>query len=276
MTACCVFLVPSPSSAQFDRGGKPIKEEKKPVSSGMEGGYAGEVRQFGGIEMVWCPAGSFTMGSPDSEEGRLGIEGQHQVTLTRGFWMAKTETTQSQWQGVMGSNPSEYNDTLEKPVDSVSWDDVQGWLRKMNEKHPLPEGWKWGLPTEAQWEYACRAGTKTVFAFGDGLKLDQANFVDSLAFSSLPVGRFPANAWGLYDMHGNVYEWCLDYYEKYPSSPVTDPISANYYSIPHIIRGGSMVCEAELCRSAARNGEVPPDGRSNEIGFRAVAIPPTQ
>ena len=141
----------------------PVSPGAFPADRGMEGSRAGEVREFGGIEMVWCPPGEFLMGSPTSESDRSDDETQHRVTLTRGFWMAKTETTLGQWERMMGDNPSQFTGE-DLPVETVSWDDVLGWLEKMNEKTPLPSGWKWALPTEAQWEYACRAGTETAFA----------------------------------------------------------------------------------------------------------------
>ena len=153
-------------------------------STSMEGTRAGEVRILGGIEMVWCPPGEFLMGSPASEADRRNDETQHRVTLTRGFWIAKTETTQGQWESVTVESPSAFNG-VDLPVESVSWEDVQGWLEKMNEKTPLPGGWKWSLPTEAQWEYACRAGTETAYA---GVLTNMAWYADNSGLTPNPVG----------------------------------------------------------------------------------------
>ncbi len=275
-----------------------------PASRGMEGGRAGEVREFGGIAMVWCPAGSFTMGSPADEPGRDDDEKAHKVTLTRGFWLAKTETTQGQWASVMSGDVASLKAGGEKDktfgdvtatgaqvaMYFTSWDDAQGWLKKMNERHPLPEGWKWELPTEAQWEYACRAGTETAFSFGsDASKLSRyANFADkNVSFSwkdasqddgvgeeAAPVGKYEANAWGLHDMHGNVWEWCRDYYGDYPSGATTDPAGAS--SGGHrVLRGGGWFNDAAVCRSAIRAGGAP-GGRGNNLGFRPALVPSVQ
>ncbi len=260
-----------------------------PASRGMEGSRAGEVREFGGIEMVWCPAGEFLMGSPTSEKDRGDDERQHRVTLTRGFWLAKTETTQGQWRRAMGSNPSHFRGT-DLPVESVSWGDAQDWLEKMNEKHPLPEGWKWELPTEAQWEYACRAGTETVFSFGNMLNGKGANCNGNYAYGmgakgsylekTAKVGSYETNAWGLHDMHGNVWEWCRNWYGDYNSyrhllgdarNDPTGPASG----LVRVFRGGGWSSNAADCRSAHR-GRVTPDIRDRYLGFRAAAVPPAR
>jgi formylglycine-generating enzyme required for sulfatase activity len=238
-----------------------------PAGSGMEGSRAGEVRTFGGIEMVWCPPGGFLMGSPASEANRYDDERQHRVTLTRGFWMAKTETTQGQWESVMGENPSAFEGE-DLPVENVSWDDVQGWLEKMNETTPLPSGWKWTLPTEAQWEYACRAGTETAFA-GD---LDEMAWYDENSGSTTnPVGTKKANAWGLHDLHGNVWEWCSDWYGDYSSGSSSDPTGATT-GVIRVYRGGSWGNFAQDCRSAYRRGSTP-GLRGNFLGFRPALVP---
>mgnify|MGYP000906934689 CR=1 FL=1 len=243
-----------------------------PASRGMEGSRAGEVREFGGIAMVWCPAGEFLMGSPVDEEGRGNDETQHMVTLTRGFWLAKTETTQRQWEGATGSNPSEFKGA-DLPVERVGWEEAQGWLGKMNERHPLPEGWKWELPTEAQWEYACRAGTETAYA-GNG-KLDEMGWYgDNSGGKTHAVGGKKANAWGLHDMHGNVWEWCRDWYGDYPSGAATDPAGPAKSGIS-VGRGGSAHYGAASCRSALR-ARLPPYGRVSGLGFRAAAVPPAR
>lgn len=230
--------------------------------------------------MIWCPPGEFLMGSPTSEADRSDDEMQHRVTLTRGFWMAKTETTQRQWEGITGENPSHFKGG-NLPVETVSWDDVQGWLTKMNADHPLPSGWKWVLPTEAQWEYACRAGTETAFSFGSMLNGKEENCCGHSPYGTSAkgpylvktkdVGGYAANAWGLYDMHGNVREWCADYYGDYPSGSATDPKSATTGS-DRVLRGGSWLYFALCCRSAFRTSYTP-DYRYYDLGFRVAAVP---
>lgn len=170
------------------------------------------------IKMISIPAGSFLMGSPDNEIGRLTHEGpQHQVTLA-GFQMSQTPITQAQWQAVMGDNPSRFDDQADsdqRPVECVSWYDAMEFCRLLSER----TGCLYTLPSEAQWEYACRAGTTTRYAFGDTITTDQANY-DCCLEQTTPVGKFPANAWGLHDMHGNVWEWCLDdWHDSYEGAP---------------------------------------------------------
>lgn len=170
------------------------------------------------IKMISIPAGSFLMGSLDNEIGLFTDEGpQHQVTLA-GFQMGQTPITQAQWQAVMGSNPSRFEDQADsdqRPVECVSWYDAMEFCRLLSER----TGCLYTLPSEAQWEYACRAGTVTRYAFGDTITTDQANYDCHLGQTTL-VGKFPANAWGLHDMHGNVWEWCLDdWHDSYEGAP---------------------------------------------------------
>jgi formylglycine-generating enzyme required for sulfatase activity len=208
------------------------------------------------------------MGSPEDEADREDNETQHLVTLTKGFWMAKTETTQGHWERVMRENPSDFSGE-DLPVETVSWVDVQGWLEKMNEKAPLPSGWKWALPTEAQWEYACRAGTKRAFA-GD---LDEMAWYDENSGSKTnPVGTKKANAWGLHDMHGNVWEWCSDRYGEYVIGSSSDPTGGATTGGSRVLRGGSWDYYAQHCRSADRS-RVTPGNRLNSLGFRPALVP---
>jgi len=264
------LVVPSPVAPFPMAKTDPSPAPAFPASRGMEGSHAGEVREFGGIEMVWCPTGEFMMGSPASEADRSGVETQHRVILTKGFWLAKTECTQGQWQGITGDNPSQFKgDNL--PVESVSWNAVQGYLAKMNSQNALPSGWKWALPSEAQWEYACRAGTTTAFA-GD---LDEmAWYAPNSGGKTNPVGTKKANAWGLHDMHGNVWEWCLDYYGDYASGSATDPIGATS-GAGRVIRGGSWPFTADYCRAAIRNYRTPAF-RDVNFGFRPALVPSNQ
>jgi len=245
----------------------PATEPAFSASRGMEGSRAGEVREFGGIEMVWCPAGEFLMGSPTSEADRNSDETQHPVTLTRGFWMAKTECTQEQWEAVAGSNPSNSKGAT-LPVEQLSWDEVNAWLVTMNARHPLTEGWKWELPTEAQWEYACRAGSTTAYA---GTLDAMAWYSDNSGSKTNVVGTKKANAWGLHDMHGNVWEWCRDWYGDYPAGSTVD-LGGSSSGSYRVRRGGGWDSGAAYCRSAFRPGG-PPVYRSIFLGFRVAAVP---
>ncbi len=239
-----------------------------PVSPGIEGSLAGEVREFGGMEMVWCPSGDFLMGSPVSEAGRYEDETPHPVKLSRGFWLAKTETTQGQWEEVMGNNPSRFKG-VSLPVESVSLSDVQGWLNEMNRRHTLPTGWKWDFPTEAQWEYACRAGTKEAYS---GVSLEVMGWYDENGGNKTNlVATKVANPWGFYDMSGNVREWCLDWYGDYTSASVTDP-AGPALGIVRVLRGGSWDLSAANCRSADRDGYAA-DDRNDDVGFRPAVVP---
>ena len=242
----------------------------------------------------WCPPGTFMMGSPASEPGRESDERQHQVTLSRGFWMLETQVTQAMWESVMKNNPSHFKgDRL--PVETVSWNDSQEFITKLNELGIAPEGFRFSLPTEAQWEYACRAGTTTAFSFGNTLNANQANFGMNVGRTT-EVGSYPANVWGLYDMHGNVWEWCVDVFGTYPRGTVTDPVRTSRdlrraidgmfdtYSrdarggpprtpmdLHRVLRGGRWDFSARACRSAYRYGNDPLN-RSSLIGFRLALV----
>jgi len=247
---------------------KRMAEEADPINFGAVGktfpvSLPGSVP----LTLCYCPAGSFTMGSPASEEGRNADEKQMPVTLTKAFWLAQTEFTQAQWRAVIGTNPSEFNgDNL--PVESVIWEDVQDCLKVMNSRVPLPSGWKWVLPTEAQWEYACRAGTTGAYAG----ELDQmAWYSANSAIKTHLVGTKKANAWGLYDMHGNVWEWCHDLWDgSTPLSGGTDPLGTA--GSAHVLRGGSWFNLGPPCRSASRR-RPGPGTRRDYLGFRPAAVP---
>ncbi|MCL2710957.1 MAG: SUMF1/EgtB/PvdO family nonheme iron enzyme [Planctomycetaceae bacterium] len=217
----------------------------------------------------WCPAGRFMMGSPERETGRNSNERQHQVTLTRGFWMLETEVTQAMWKSVMGENPSK-SQGERLPVENVSWNDSQGYIKILNDLRVAPAGFKFSLPTEAQWEYACRAGTTTAFHFGNTWDKYKANFLDSGLRRNITVGSYPANAWGLRDMHGNVWEWCQDWFEVYPNVAVTDPAGPSHGSM-RVYRGGAGSASAQSSRSAFRNRDVP-SHKGDALGIRLALV----
>ncbi len=231
----------------------------------------------GGVKLtlVWIPPGEFMMGSPGSEANRGSDEGpRHRVKITRGFWMGRYEVTQAQWQAVMGSNPSNFKGS-DNPVERVSWNDCQEFIKKLARK----TGQRFRLPTEAEWEYACRAGTETVFHYGDSLSSRQANFDGDYPYGgaskgtylkkTTSVGSYRPNAFGLYDMHGNVWEWCQDWYGNnyYQSSPASNPQGPSSGS-GRVLRGGSCYRNAYDCRSALRRGT--PDYWFDVDGFRIV------
>jgi len=248
----------------------------RPVSSGSS-----RTSNSLGMEFVYIKPGTFMMGSPPSEPGRDDDERQHRVTLTKGYYMQTTEVTQGQWKAVMGSNPSHFKNSGDDcPVEMVSWNDVQEFIRKLNQIEGTD---KYRLPTEAEWEYACRAGTETPYSFGLCLSTDQANYDGNYPLpgcsrggyhhNPVSVANFPANAWGLYGMHGNVWEWCQDWKEDYPSGSVTDPEgpSSGYR---WVLRGGSWSNAARDCRSATRL--ISPAVCSKCFGFRlAMTNTPT-
>ena len=229
---------------------------------------AGTLRSLGGTECVWCPPGQFMMGSPTSERGRDSDEVQHEVVLTRGFFLAETECTQGQWEAVMGGNPSYFKGT-EWPVEEVSWEEAVEYCRKLTAKQRaegiLADGWEWRLPTEAEWEYAARAGT-TGARYGD---LDTVAWHKGNSGSEThPVSQKAANAWGLKDMIGNVWEWCSDWYGDYPTGNATDPRGPSSGSF-RVFRGGGWSGVAWCARSAFRYGGDPGGGDFN-LGFRPV------
>ena len=254
------------------------------INNNHESIEAGErtVLTINGVEYPfrWCPPGTFMMGSPPEEQDRMEREKQHQVTLTRGFWLLETLVTQDMWEKMMGNNPSCYEGSKKLPVEEVSWDDCQEYIDKLNDLGIAPEGYCFSLPTEAQWEYACRAGTTTPFHFGDTLNGDKANCNGNYPYGTSTkgqylrktseVGSYPANVWELYDMHGNVYEWCSDWYGDYPNGAVTDPTGASSGS-SRVIRGGGWDFSAMGCRSAFRS-DYDPSIRRNRLGIRLALV----
>ena len=218
------------------------------------------------IEMALIPAGNFIMGSPESERGRRDNETQHEVTLTKPFYMGKHEVTQEQWESVMGKNPSREKGA-KLPVTDVSWIDCQVFIHKLNAS--TKGGYR--LPTEAEWEYACRAGTTTAYSFGAKVRLKNLNYADLKMGKPVAVGSYKPNAFGLYDMHGNVFEWCEDWYGDYPEGGVTDP-KGPAFGENHVLRGGAFSFQESLARSSFR-GNYPRAIHFNFLGFRLVRTP---
>ncbi|AFY39268.1 Sulphatase-modifying factor protein [[Leptolyngbya] sp. PCC 7376] len=220
------------------------------------------------LEMVLIPKGSFLMGSPRGE-GRGNEHPQHRVEITQEFYIGKYQITQGQWQTVMGKNPSGFQKGDNYPVEQVSWDDCQNFLEKLNQK----TGKKYRLPSEAEWEYACRAGTKTKYYFGDNAEQlkTYAWFRGNAGQTTHPVGEKQPNDWGLYDMHGNIWEWCEDSWEdNYQDKRTQKPLVNS--SDRKVRRGGAWSSYPEICRSAARFN--PSRGaRHFDIGFRVVVTP---
>jgi formylglycine-generating enzyme required for sulfatase activity len=228
---------------------------------------AGDVRIFDGIEFVWIPPGKFSMGSPSSESERDSDEGpMREVVIEKGFWMGKTEVTQAQWDKVMEDNPSEFKGG-DLPAERVNWVDATEFCRVLSEK----TGQSYALPTEAQWEYACRAGSTTAYSFGDdpAFLQDYGWCESNSGEQTHPVAQKLPNPWGLYDMHGNVWEWCQDLYSK-DYNPTKDGKPSQ--DVFKVLRGGSWSYGARLCRSANRDHDAPL-ARAAFDGCRLVRTP---
>jgi len=265
---------------------KIVKDERQAI-------YKAAIKKFGeepfsvpvlSMEMLWCKPGTFTMGSSPSEEGREEHERQHTVTLTQGFWLGKHEVTQNQWELVMNTNPSRFKGT-NLPVEKVSWDDARSFCSKLNELERsagrLPVGMAYQLPTESEWEYACRSGSTEAYSFGAIITEKQANFDFNLR-KTMAVGSYPANQWGFFDMHGNVREWCEDWYSPYPKATAVDPIRSERSADSHqlarwvvqgqdlrILRGGGWESRKKQLRSANR-GSAQQNYRYDAQGFRVA------
>ena len=236
-----------------------------------------------GLEMIFCPPGTFTMGSPANEPGRGGDESPHTVTLTHGFYLGKYEVTQAQYQTVMngnseglGADPSQFKGS-NRPVEVVSWEDAQVFLAQLNAIEQtagrLPAGWEYALPTEAQWEYACRAGTSTIYSWGNDINSSRANYNwdggphdGNDSKQTVEIGQFSANPWGFFDMHGNVWEWVHDWKANYPGGALTDPVGPASGSL-RVRRGASWSGGGAGLRSARRYSN-PPSHRNFDVGFR--------
>jgi formylglycine-generating enzyme required for sulfatase activity len=265
-----------------------------------------------GLELVWVVPGAFTMGSPANEEDREDDETQHRVTLTRGFWLGKHEVTNGEYQAFLkasgydgrrdadGDYLKHFSGGSKMPTDArhpvvwVSWKNAVAFCKWLTERERaagrLPAGYEYRLPAEAEWEYACRAGTSTVYSWGNSFGQGNCNAENDKGSnedkqcayfagrglpvdSTMPVGTFPANAWRLHDMHGNVWEWCLDWYDDnyYGRGLATDPVNTIAASY-RVVRGGSWSFSAWGMRSAYRDGGRPGDS-SGDLGFRAALAP---
>src|SRR4051812_27593612 len=263
-----------------------------------DGSRAGDERRATGVTLCWCPPGRFTMGSPPEEPGHRPDEVQLAVRITRGFWAGKYEVTQGDWKRIVGELPGKLTAELpagdDLPVGDVNFAQAEEFCRKLSElarkAGELPECWEFRLPTEAQWEYACRAGTTTATSFGARLGSKQANVKNkpynggeerpSLG-QAARVGSYPANAWGIHDMHGNIVEWCRDWYharspggndpDLHVASATAAPNRTGDYSRSR--RGSAWTDDAWASRSAFRQ-RFEPERRYDHIGFRVVAVRP--
>ena len=231
--------------------------------------------EFKGItqRFRWINPGMFMMGSSNDEAERFDNELQHQVTLTRGYWLADTTCTIALWEAVMDKNTSTFKENPDNPVENVSWDDVQAFIQRLNQSLP---GLSSRLPSEAEWEYACRGGTSTPFSFGENITTEQVNYNGGYPYAggvkgeyrgkTLPVKSLPTNSWGLYGIHGNVWEWCADWYGDYESGMAVDPAGPRDGS-DRVLRGGSWFSHAGYTRSASRGRNIPAV-RYDYYGFR--------
>jgi formylglycine-generating enzyme required for sulfatase activity len=269
----------------------------RPVTSTEVAGGVVDLGPGGSMRLVEIPAGRFLMGSPESEADRWDDETQHEVTISKAFWLGQTPVTQAQWQAVMGSNPSRFKGP-NRPVEQVTWFDAVHFCNVLSELAGLTPHYRvasirrgdeggiidaeveliegangYRLPTEAEWEYACRAGTTTAFSFGDdeSMLAKHAWFDENSGFGTHPVATKRSNAWGLFDMHGNVWDWCSDWYDAYPSGAVTDPQGPRSGTL-RVLRGGSWFGFSRPCRAAFRLGRGPA-GRDCDFGFRVARTP---
>jgi formylglycine-generating enzyme required for sulfatase activity len=282
---------PTPPSAEVvanksTRKETVVREDEKEITNSI------------GMKLNLIPAGKFTMGSPREERDRSEEEHQHEVEITRPFYMGVYEVTQKQYRQVMGANPSSFSkdgsykdqvrgkDTDHFPVENVSWQDATDFCKKLSARPAeKKKGLKYRLPSEAEWEYACRGGTRSyqVFHFGNSLSSRQANFNGHSPYGraargpapwrTCKVGLYRPNGFGLYDMHGNVWEWCSDWYDKdyYAKSPPRDPQGPSTGSL-RVIRGGAWHFDGRICRSANRS-LIGPGARGCSLGFRVAAVP---
>lgn len=249
------------------------RPEFEPIGSevGMDGAPRKLLHTPTGIVLLLVEPGDLTMGSPQGEPRRDSDEVQRPMHIAEPFYLGETEVTIAQWQGVMGADPSEWSDDPELPVGGATWYAAQEFVTKLN----AGEG-GFRLPTEAEWEYACRAGTTTVFPFGDQITTDQANYDGRYPYvggalgerrrRTIPVRALPPNSWGFYQMPGNVWEWCEDVYRSHPERGLPTSIPAG---APRVLRGGAFTSGGEQLRSAHRDG-YPPKSFGSNYGLRVA------
>ena len=259
-----------------------LSAERAGAASVKPGSQAGEKMTLkiadADYTFVWCPAGEFVMGSPASEEGRYSAEVPHKVKLSKGFWLLESEVTQGMWQSVMGTSVRQECEKAgghwvtaagpDFPMFYVDWNGAKAFCEKLSER----AGCEITLPTEAEWEYACRAGTKTPYA-AENLG-EVAWYAENSEYKTHEVKTKAPNAWGLYDMHGNVYEWCLDQYSDLGPEPAADPLVAAD-AATHVYRGGCWDSLARNCRSAFRM-RYPATTRLDYTGLRILLVPGTE
>ena len=265
-----VIVYVDASGSQYGQGTFTIRVIRPPRALKKE--IAFDLGSGVSLEMILIPAGEFMMGSPDSDKDALDWEKpQHRVRITKPFYLGKYLVTQEQWQAVMGNNPSNFRGPT-NPVEQVSWKDCQEFVEKLNAK---VGGGRFSLPTEAQWEYACRAGNTTRYCYGDDeSRLGEYAWYDgNSGRKTHPVGEKKPNAWGLYDMHGNVFEWCMDWYGGYAKSPADDP-AVSSGDMGRVNRGGGWSSYAAHCRSGFRTNDA--GLRSSLVGFRVARVPTGQ
>jgi len=235
-----------------------------------------------GMKLNLIPPGEFVIGSPESEPGRWDNETQHLVKITKPFYLSVHEVMQGQYEQVMGNNPSFFSpsgkgkdrvsgDTTQLPVEQVNWNDAVAFCGKLSKR----EGDQYRLPTEAEWEYACRAGTTTAYSFGDDVSRlgEYARHYDNSEYYTHPVGQLKPNAWGLFDMHGNVWEWCQDMYGPYESLQVVSDPAGPASGSRRVLRGGAFHLFPRSVRAAYRYN-IQPGFRHHTIGFRLARTIP--
>jgi formylglycine-generating enzyme required for sulfatase activity len=258
------FTLEIPANRKLKKGIKRDKSSASPPAP--EGDFVTQ-------RMRWIPPGRFLMGSTESDDQTLGSEQPvHEVTLNYGYWLFDTPVTQALWQVVMPENPSHFKRSRH-PVERVSWDDCRQFLIAINKIFATKQiDLELVLPSEAEWEYACRAGTTTRYSFGDSISLHQANYYDpsSAERKTSEVKKFASNPWGLYDMHGNVWEWCHDWYGEYTNDATRNPLGPSR-GRSRVLRGGSWIFYAQYARSACRSSYGPGD-RDYNVGFRCAQV----
>jgi formylglycine-generating enzyme required for sulfatase activity len=256
------------------RGNQTPTSEPKPFTVETGKPFKIEFENGVNLDMVYIPSGKFNMGSPPEEKGDEDERPQIKDVNVSAFYMGKYEVTKAQWQAIMENNPSKFKDNLQNPVEPISRDEAQEFCKKLSQK----TGKEFRLPSEAEWEYACRAGTTTAYSFGDNASLlsEYAWYTDNSGSKTHPVGQKKPNPWGLYDMHGNVWEWCQDSYEKYGGESdlirkTGKPITKENNNRSRLLRGGSWNNYARDCRSAYRYdfGAII---RLGSYGFRVVCV----